>query len=383
MNKKTEKYDVVITNPPYMPVSNASNKLSNFIKEHYPDSKTDLFAVFIECCREMLEDNGYQAMITMHSWMFLSSYEKLREKLLNNVNIVNMVHLGARAFEEIGGEVVQTTSFVLNKSCIKEYKGTYCRLIEPNTQQGKEDIFLAGENRYVAEQSNFSKIPGGPIAYWASNALFKCFVEGILLGKYAPTKKGLDTGENDKYLRYWFEPVFNKFGFNYSSSEAFCFERKKWAPHDKGGDFRRWYGNKEWIINWENNGFELHHSNANLRSERFYFKDAITWGSLSSGKISFRKSDYGALSNTAGSSIYPKKSINNLLAFLNSNVAQYILDIISPTMNYSAGPVSLIPIFQEINIELIETISEQLVMNSRIDWDSFETSWDFKRNPLV
>ena len=377
-----QKYDVVVTNPPYMGASGMSAKLTDFVKKNYSDSKSDLFAVFIEKCGQMAKRNGYQAMITQHAWMFLSSYEKLRMQLRTS-DIVNMAHLGPRAFEEFGGEVVQTTSFVFRKSHITDYKGEYCRLIEPTSQQGKEDMFLSGENRYEADQSNFSKIPGSPVAYWASEQIFTDFQKSISLGEYVPTKKGLDTGENDKFLRYWFEVSKSIFGVGFDSSDSFSLAKMKWAPHDKGGDFRRWYGNKDWVINWENNGFELHNSKANLRSERYYFQVAITWCSLSSGKISFRLSDYGAISNTAGSSLYPdKKDFCYLLALLNSSVTQYLLDIVSPTLNYSAGSVSLIPLLLSDN-KAISSFAAQNVELSRFDWDSYETSWDFKRSPLV
>ena len=380
-----QKYDIVVTNPPYMGSSGMGTKLSDYVKKNYPDSKSDLFAVFMERCYRMVSGFGYQAMITQHAWMFLSSYEKLRNKLLQEAHLVNMAHLGARAFEEIGGEVVQTTAFVLSPGNIADYKGTYCRLVDPTTQQGKEDMFLAGKNRYAATQTNFSKIPGSPIAYWVSSAMYVAFIRGCSLGDVAPTKKGLDTGENDKYLRYWFEVSSKKMGIQCVSSEDFALRKKKWAPHDKGGDFRRWYGNKDWVINWENNGYELHNSKANLRSEQYYFNTALTWGTLSSGKINFRLSDYGAISNTAGSSVYPNSNTNYLLALLNTPVTQYILDIISPTLNYSAGPVAMIPIMFTNNncVEFISNICERTVTISKADWDSFETSWDFKRHPLV
>ena len=174
-----QKYDTVVTNPPYMGGAGMSEKLLDYVKKYYPDSKSDLFAVFIEHCVQMAKKNVYQAMITQHAWMFLSSFEKLRAKILKT-DIVNMAHLGARAFEEIGGEVVQTTSFVMRKSCITDYNGKYCRLIEPTTQQGKEDMFLVKENRYMADQSNFSKIPGSPVAYWVSKSVYRAFDNGKL-----------------------------------------------------------------------------------------------------------------------------------------------------------------------------------------------------------
>lgn len=199
----SQQYDVVVTNPPYMAVSNAGAKVNDYVKKNFPDSKADMFAVFIERCGQMAKKNGYQAMITQHAWMFLSSFEKLRTKLLA-VDIVNMAHLGARAFEEIGGEVVQTTSFVIRKSHIADYKGEYCRLIEPTSQQGKEDMFLAGKNRYATDQSNFSKIPGAPLAYWVSKTVLECYKNKSIYD-YAKPCKGIDTGDNNIFLRFWHE----------------------------------------------------------------------------------------------------------------------------------------------------------------------------------
>lgn len=379
-----QKYDVTVTNPPYMSALGMGARMTQFVKDNYPDSKSDLFAVFIERCGALTKLNGYEAMITQHAWMFLSSFERLRNKLLLQ-NIVNMAHLGARAFEEIGGEVVQTTTFVLSKCNIANYKANYARLVDYQNQQTKEDAFLLGNNQHKAIKEDFMKIPGSPIAYWVGVKVLRAFSENQAMGTLVPTKKGLDTGENDKFLRYWFEVSFPKVGIGYNNSESFTDEGMKWAPHDKGGSYCRWYGNKEWVINWENNGFDLRHSKANLRSERFYFNNAITWSSLSSGKISFRYSDYGAISNTAGSSLYPSSEQSYYyLGFLNTNVTQYLVDIISPTLNYSAGPVSQIPIV--VNKSLQPSITE--LSKSNIDrakgwWDAFETSWDFKKHPLI
>ena len=381
----SQKYHAVITNPPYMGSVGMSAKLTKFVIDNYPDSKADMFAIFIERCEQMTRNNYFQAMITQHAWMFLSSFERLRTKLLNT-DTINMAHLGARAFDEIGGEVVQTTSFVLRKSHLKGYKGTYRRLIEPTSEKGKELMFLSTANTHIAIADDFLFVPGQPIAYWVSEQIFKVFSSHKLLGDIVPTKKGLDTGENDKFLRFWHEVNFEKVGIGYSSSNAFSSAGMKWAPHDKGGEFRRWYGNKDWVINWENNGYELHHSKANLRSEKLYFSDAITWSSLSSGKISFRNSNYGAISNTAGSSLYPsnEEDAKYLIALLNSTAAQKMLDIISPTLNYSAGPVGQIPIIFSNNYSTqVRMLADENITLCKNDWDSFETSWDFLAHPLV
>ena len=230
----SQQYDVVVTNPPYMAVSNAGAKVNDYVKKNFPDSKADLFAVFIERCGQMAKKNGYQAMITQHAWMFLSSFEKLRTKLLA-VDIVNMAHLGARAFEEIGGEVVQTSSFVIRKSHIADYKGEYCRLIEPTSQQGKEDMFLAGENRYAADQSNFSKIPGSPVAYWVSKGLLSAFATGKSLGDIALARNGMKTGENGRFVRLWWEVILQGFNPTACDWKEASSSGAKWFPYNKGG----------------------------------------------------------------------------------------------------------------------------------------------------
>lgn len=226
-----QKYEVVVTNPPYMGAGNMDEKLSKYVKQHYPDSKSDLFAVFMEACHNMTAENGYQAMITMHSWMFLSSFEKLRAKIQKQ-NIVNMVHLGARAFEEIGGEVVQTTSFVLANKHIDGYKGTYCRLVEPTTQAGKEEMFLAKENRYVACSDNFAKIPGAPVAYWVSEKFRKVY-DNLKVKDIAFTGIGMRTGDNNRFLRKWYEISFLKMKTDSSNAQEAMYSESKWFPYNK------------------------------------------------------------------------------------------------------------------------------------------------------
>lgn len=252
----SQKYDAVVTNPPYMGSSGMGANLTNFVKKYYPDSKSDLFAVFIEVCSHMAAEKRYQAMITQHAWMFLSSYEKLREKMMLT-ETVNMAHLGARAFEEIGGEVVQTTSFVRCRTHIDDYKGTYCRLIEPTTQQGKEDMFLAGENRYFANQDNFAKIPGRPVAYWASTRALENYVCMGSVSDMGEGRIGLITGDANRFLRLWSEVDFKRIGFDIHSNEESVKSGLKWFPTQKGGDFRKWYGNLDYIVNWENDGYEM------------------------------------------------------------------------------------------------------------------------------
>ena len=384
------KYDVVVTNPPYMGSSNMDAKLSEFVKKHYPDSKSDLFAVFIERCGQMTAQNRYQAMITQHAWMFLSSFEKLRTKLLLK-DTVNMAHLGPRAFEEIGGEVVQTTSFVLRNSHIADYKGTYCRLIEPTTQQGKEDLFLSGESRYVAQQSNFSKIPGSPVAYWVSEALLQVFERGILLGTIADSKQGLATGDNNRFLREWYEVYTSKIKFVAVNTEDASQSNYKWFPYNKGGEFRKWYGNNDYIVNWGNDGFEIKHfkdENGKLRSRpqntNYYFRESASWSLVTSSVAAFRYKPQGNIFDVAGMSFFSKEKLLYLLALCNSKIVMEILKIIAPTINFQCGDIANIPVlFCEQQNRQIENLVSDNIDLSRTDWDSFETSWDFKRHPLV
>lgn len=370
----TQKYHVVVTNPPYMTISNAGEKVNNYVKKYYPDSKSDMFAVFIELCKKMVNKNGYQAMITQHSWMFLSSYEKLRKKLFT-VDIVNMVHLGARAFEEIGGEVVQTTAFVIRKSHIAHYKGKYCRLIEPTSQQEKENMFLVGEERYLADQSNFSKIPGSPVAYWIPELTVNLFEKMPKLGELCISKTGMTTGNNNRFLRLW--------------QEVNCSQiAKKWFFYNKGGGYRKWYGSLDYLIIWENDGEMVKSANCStIRNPNYYFKRCISWNLITSDKISVRALAPIFVMGDAGPACYIKNDNDywNFLALLNSVVSDYLLKIINPTINNSCGVMEVFPVCaDQIRMKFdIAVFAKQNVTISNADWDSYETSWDFKRNPLV
>ena len=376
-----QKYDVVVTNPPYMAVSNAGAKVNDYVKKNFPDSKADLFAVFIERCGQMAKKNGYQAMITQHAWMFLSSFEKLRTKLLA-VDIVNMAHLGARAFEEIGGEVVQTTSFVIRKSHIADYKGEYCRLIEPTSQQGKEDMFLAGENRYAAEQSNFSKIPGSPVAYWVS-AGFVANYSKSKLGNYSDVITGMTIGDNNKYLRLWHEVNNKKVSFCASRMEEVDLSETNWIPYSKGGPRRNWYGNYEYVVNWAQKD---HFNRSKTTLKHLYLKSGITWPFITSGDFSARFLPRGFLWDVAGSPCFFKDEITlkYALAALCSKSINYILKVVNPTINVQAIDIAQLPFTVDAHLApLVVNNTERNISISAEDWDSYETSWDFKRNPLV
>lgn len=388
-----QKYDVVVTNPPYMAVSNAGAKVNDYVKKNFPDSKADMFAVFIERCGQMAKKNGYQAMITQHAWMFLSSFERLRTKLLA-VDIVNMAHLGARAFEEIGGEVVQTTSFVIRKSHIADYKGEYCRLIEPTSQQGKEDMFLAGENRYAADQSIFTKIPGSPVAYWASEKVVRVFSTAPRLIQVFETRNGMSTTNNELFLKLWHEVSRSKIGIADYDAKSAAKSGKKWFPYNKGGEYRRWYGNRNYLVNWENDGEYLKSYvsrrygsySKEIRSENRYFFESVTWSGVGASKSGFRFSPKGVIFDSGANGLFTPshRELLYVLGLLNSSLVDSLLQLINPTINTGSGTVGNFPTIMDASSEgdVVERVKNCIGV-SKNDWDSYETSWDFKRNPLV
>ena len=369
----SQKYDVVVTNPPYMAVSNAGAKVNDYVKKNFPDSKSDMFAVFIERCGQMAKKNGYQAMITQHAWMFLSSFEKLRAKLLA-VDIINMAHLGARAFEEIGGEVVQTTSFVIRKSHIADYKGEYCRLIEPASQHGKEKLFLSREECHTAKQKSFANIPGTPIAYWVSPQLLQAFISSPNLSTLSSPKVGLQSGNSEKYFRLWQEVNFQLISFD--GNKNF-----KWFPCVKGGEARKWYGNNTSIINWEHDGAEIRNETSSvIRNPGYYFKAGLTWTKITS-VFAVRFFPENMVLSDSSVYVFPDR-MTYILAFLNSKLAPMIVGLLNPTLNFVATTIGAIPIIQCDSSE-VGSLAEDNITITQKDWDFYETSWDFKRNPLV
>ena len=390
------KYDVVVTNPPYMGSSGMNEKLSKLVKDEYPDSKSDLFAVFMERCGETLNDTGYQAMITQHAWMFLSSFERLRGKLQKR-ELINMAHLGARAFEEIGGEVVQTTAFVMKPHHTPVYKGSYARLIEPTTQAGKEQMFLAETNRYTAQQENFTKIPGMPVAYWVSEAMIRTFL-GKKMRDYGFAGIGMRTGDNERFLRYWYEISMRRLLLNCSNKQEQIDSNTRWIPYNKGGNFRRWYGNNEYVVNWENDGYEIKENTKRIypqlgdnlgwkiSNENYYYLPGITWSGVTSGLFACRCYGKGFIFDSGANGLFPNAnmSLQYLAGVLNSKYANTVINIINPTINTGAGTVNQIPVIKDVEkMESVEQKVEQCISTSQNDWDSFETSWDFKKHPLI
>lgn len=385
-----QKYDATVTNPPYMSVSAAGPKLNSYVVKNFPDSKADMFAVFIERCGQMLKENGFRAMITMHSWMFLSSFERLRKKFSENV-LVSMAHLGTRAFEEIGGEVVQTTAFVSRNFSSKKYRGIYCRLTDADSQNAKERLYLEGVSRYVTGQADFDKIPGSPIAYWISPKMLSLYMNSELLGKSVETKQGLKSSDDKRFFRYWPEVNYNKIEFTIRNATQAKESKLKWVPLNKGGSLK-WYGENWYVVNWENDGEEIKDYAKSLyksvtrtiTSIDYYFKKCITWPQITSTP-KFRAIDDGFIFNAAGPSMFvPDDKYWYLLGFLNTHIVLEITSILNPTVNLCVTDMLNIPfIVSDENKDEIESLARICYENARLDWDSFETSWDFKKHPLV
>lgn len=378
----TQKYDVVCTNPPYMGGSGMNTTLSTYVKKNFPDSKSDLFACFMEKCGQLIKRNGLYAMITQHAWMFLSSYEKLREKLKMH-SIVDMAHLGARAFDEIGGEVVQTTAFVSCGRRVADFKGTYVRLVDIIGEWEKEAAYRSGNHRYTAKQENFSKIPGSPVAYWVSENFVRTFSERKL--DIYKMNSGVTTGKDDDFIKEWYEIPNVEISFESNSYDEFNMSKKKYATLSKGGYKRRWYGNNELVIWYDFKGKENMSkiSSHAFSGEEDYFKTGITWGEITSGNFSARFHTHNIHSHKSPT-IFTEKDLSYVLGYLNTNIFNYYVKLINPTISTGVNVVKKIPIIVEEKIkpEVNQFVQENIAL-SKADWDSFETSWDFERHPLV
>ncbi len=393
----SNKYEIVVTNPPYLGRRHMGANLTNYLDKKYKNTKTDLFAVFMEKSEELLIKNGYYGMINQHSWMFLSSYENYRNDLLSTNSIVNMLHLGPRAFEEIGGEVVQSTAFIILKSKLNDYKGSYIRLIDFGNANEKEiKVLEAIENPkcgyyYETSQDNFELIPGSPIAYWASENIYRAF-QAKVLSKYGEAKQGIATSDNDRFLRLWHEVSNILTNTENISREEAIKSNKKWFPYNKGGQFRKWYGNREYLVNWENDGYEIKNfkdNRGNLKSRpqnlEYQFRESITWSFVSSSYFGVRYTPEGSLFDVGGSSYFTdNEKVKYILGFLCSKLAYEFLIYLNPTLNFQVGNISNLPlIYSQNHKPEIDTLVQENINISKIDWDSFETSWDFEVHPLL
>lgn len=391
----TSKYNICITNPPYMGFGSMNIDLSNYIKINYKESKNDLYAVFIE--KSTRYSLNYVAMITQHTWMFVMGFEKLRKNILNNYNIQSMIHLGSKAFEEISGEVVQTCSFVIrNNNNIK--LSTFIRLTDFDSSKEKQYKYISlNRNLYSSYRfnnvdiKNFYEIEGVPLAYWLDSKYIDAFKYGEKLKNVSDLKTGLSTMDNNRFLRYWYEVNNNNIGYNVKSIEESVKSNKKWFNYIKGGLNRKWYGNRELVVNWYNDGQEIRKkakgaSGGRIVSTEYYFKESLTWSYISSDTFAMRYNPVGSIFDSIGTSCFVKdsKDIYYLQGFLNSKIAYEMLKVLAPTMAFNPGSVGKLPIIK--NYKEYDNINKYVKHNiniARNNWDSFETSLDFKKHPII
>lgn len=372
-------YDVVVANPPYMGSSSLGSWMSAWVKKQYPDEKSDLCTSFIERGFSLSANNGTNAMVTMQSWMFLGSFEKMREKLLKKHALLSMAHLGTRAFGSIAGEVVSTTATVFSNAPSSS-NGTFVRLVDMGGEDEKREGYLeALANHecgwYYRRSANaFESLPGGQIAYWLGDGASRAFLKGVPLGQLAYPRTGFTTGDNEVFLRLWGEVAVHKIG-------------RKWFYLNKGGDFRKWYGNNEYVVDWENNGIRMKNAaGSTIRNPDYYFKRGATWGKITSSHLSSRMMPENSLFDAVGLACFPSSnmSIELILALLNSNAIDFISQALNPTLSFSAGVISDLPVMSlQESCDVIERYVSENIYMSKTDWDMNETSWDFKRHPLV
>ena len=382
-----QKYDVVVTNPPYLGSSRFSTKLNDFVIANYPDVKADLSMVMYKhALRDMCQKNGFVSFITTTSWMFLSSFEKLRSFVLAGYDFESLVDFGTELFEgKVGHNPIVAW---VNRKSHTDHAMTGIRLVDYcySRRDEKETEFFNKKNYHYPKQSNFSKIPGSPVAYWVSKALIQSFIEKKI-DMYGSTNNGFTTGDNERFLRVWSEVQYNKICFDAISRNYAQESQKRWFPYNKGGAFRKWYGNNEYILNWFDDGADVKaYGHLVPRSLKYQFMKSISWSKISSSVASFKVKDTGTMFDVAGLSLFPadNKNFYYLLALCNSSYAQKCLDFLSPTLNYETGHIASIPvIIDAIQHNVVDSLTIKCVQLSKTDWDSAETSWDFKRNPLV
>ena len=386
-----QEYECIVTNPPYMGNGSMNSLLSEYVKKRFPLTKNDLSTVFMEKCSQMCNNSGYVSMINIPVWMFLSGYEKMRYSFLNSMTFINLVHPGRGIF----GSDFGTVTFVLQKGLTEHYKGCYRRLFvnqgDVESVEKREAQYISGIGTFITDQSIFIDIPGAPLAYWISNNEFNAFSSGKLLSTLGKSTKGIITGNNDRYMRLWWETNISSISFLSSDVEDSIRSGYKWFPCSKGGDYRKWYGNKEYILDWQNNGYRIIHDakKEKRHSQDYYndlkFKRGISWSSITISICSFREENNNLIEH-AGMAIFPYDTdkFEEYMGFMNSCVANQYLSFLSPTVTVNAGEIGRLPVlnFSEKGITIKELVNKCINL-SKTDWDYFETSWDFRRHPLV
>lgn len=383
------RYDCVVANPPYMGSSSFGPFMSKWVKKNYPDVKSDLCTCFIERGFSLAKDRGYEAMITASSWMFISSFEAMRKRIVSDKKICSLIQQSTHGY---AGVTVPTCMFVIESGDTRSKVGSYIRLFDfdrPKLQQPKALEAIKNPDCgwfYRRDAETFKQIPGTPIAYWASDALLDAFANAKQLNEFGKPRQGLATGENARFVREWWEVDDQKSSYSCCSLEESVSSACKWFPYNKGGDFRKWYGNNECVINWENDGNSVREfSGSVIRNPDCYFRPSITWSKISSGSIAFRFKPAGHVFDVAGTSVF---SDAELLKYLqgacNSSVIMRVASMLSPTLNFEVGQIATYPIIQNEELEpSVDATVDSCRELSKEDWDSFEISWDFKRHPLV
>lgn len=390
-----QKYEVVVTNPPYMGSSGMGAKLSAYVKQNYPDTKSDMSTVMMEKTLAMCSENGFMAMINIPVWMFLSSYEKLRNNILRQNSYVNMLHFGRGVF----GSDFGTTSFVIGKKHVNNYLASYRRLFEKqgavDSVDVKEKWFFEGKGKYDAKQENFAKIPGAPVAYWVSENVISTFEQNNKLDKDLTFRQGMTTTNNEKYLRFWHEVSIKNIGFEIKNRADSVKSKCVWFPYQKGGEYRKWYGNNLYIVYYFDDGKELIELVTKkypkisdpefiIKNRNWYFKEGLTWSTLTSAAFSARYCDKGFIFDAKGSMAFNKTEDNILyyIALLNSCVSSIYLNILSPTLDFNIVGLKAIPCIIK-KYEDIISLTDKCIKITKSDWDAFETSWDFTKHPLI
>ncbi|NYT72826.1 BREX-1 system adenine-specific DNA-methyltransferase PglX [Halomonas sp. QX-2] len=378
----SQRYDAVVANPPYMGSKGMNKTLKYYAKKAYPNSKSDLFAIFMEHAFELLNCGGHNAQINMHSWMFLSTYEGLRKYILENKTISTMAHLGSRAFGQISGEVVQSTAWVIKNTMLKDYIPTFFRLTEGGEDIKKNKLLRKNEAFHSISQGDFFSLPGAPVSYWATQREIQIFKDCPSLCDIFKAKKGLITSDNDRFLKFWPEVSFNKIGFGIKSHEEMTDSNKKWIPFNKGGGAKKWYGNNDYVINWEGSGKEIIDFNSKLygsasrqiQNVSYYFKPGITWTVIAQGKPTFREYGVGFIFGSKGPGIFSQKDQESPLTYLNSSACMRLLSLINPTLGLEVGYVSKLPLPSSYN----DSIHSKLVGYAKFVYDRQEISYDFR-----
>ena len=387
----SQKYEIVCTNPPYMGRKSMNSKLSAFLQKNYPKNKSEMYSAFIEQCNFLTKKGGLQAMITIHTWMFISSFEDTRKLLLDNTTILSMIHTGASTFPDLSSFNVLATSFVVKKENISNYNSVFVRLCNYYNVQDKINNFRNEDNYYYLQQKNFKEIPKSPFLYWISKSIRECFKNNDTLGNYYPPRQGLATADNNKFLRLWYEVNINSVCFDAKTNTEAIRSNKKWFPYNKGGDYRKWYGNNEYVVNWKNDGFEIKNfkdAKGKIRSRpqntEYFFKKGITWSLFGFENFGARYKENGFIFDVSGSSMFPaNKYLYYVIGYLCSNVAFKFLSLLAPTVNFQVGNIASLPFKTIEDTSCVDRIVEENIKICKKEWDSKETSWNFQCFPLV